>query len=51
MPNFGVELHLGRLIGIFGRQLDIDLEESALVGGAFRSLDVSLPMAVVSTEE
>lgn len=51
MPDLGLKFHLGRLVGILGRQHDIDLEKTALVAGIIGALDISLPVPVVAVEE
>lgn len=51
MPNFGLEFHLGRLVGIFWREGDIDLKEPAFVGCIVGAFDVPLPVPQVSLEE
>ena len=44
MPYFCLEFHFGRLIGVLWRHLDVDLEETSLIRGVLRPLDVSDPM-------
>jgi hypothetical protein len=51
MPNFGLEFHLGRLVGIFWGEGDVDLKESAFVGRIVWAFNVPLPVTQVSLEE
>ncbi len=51
VPDLGLELHLGGLVGVFGREDDVYLEESALVGSVIGPLNVPLPVAEVAVEE
>lgn len=51
MPDAGLELHLGRLVGILRGKLNIDLVDTTFIAGiglqsvlAYRPVDVSLPV-------
>ena len=51
MPDFGVELHFGRHVGILVWDFDVDLELSALVDGIARAVDYALPVLEVVVYE
>ncbi len=44
MPDLSVEFHFGWLVGVFGRQLNIDLENTPLVRSTLGALDGSFPV-------
>ena len=51
MPDFSIKFHLGRLVGVLWRQLNVDLVETSFVGSVVRALNVSLPVSEVVVEE
>jgi hypothetical protein len=51
VPDLGVELHLGRLVGVFWREHDVDLVRAPLVRRIVGTLDVSFPVAEVAAKE
>ncbi len=50
MPDFGLEFHFGRLIGVLGRESDVDLVEASLIWSVLWTLDISFPVPEVSIE-
>jgi len=51
VPDFCLKLHLGRLVRILRRQLDINLKHSSRVRRIFWSFDVTDPMSNVVAEQ
>ena len=48
MVNLGCEGHLGGLEGVVGREMDVQEEDTTLVGRVLRSHDRGLPVELVS---
>ena len=44
MPDLSVEFHFWWLVRVFGRQLYIDLENTAFIRGTLGALDGSFPV-------
>lgn len=51
MPDFGIEFHFWRLVRVFGRQLNIDLEDAAFVRSALRAFNRSFPMPEIIIDD
>ena len=51
VPDFSIEFHLGRLVGVLWGQLNVDLVETSFVGSVVGPLNVSLPVSQVVVEE
>ena len=48
VPNFSVKFHDRGLKGVLVGQLDVDLEESALIGAVFRPINIAFPVFEVT---
>lgn len=44
MPDFGIKFHLWWFVGVFGRELNIDLENPAFVGSTLWAFNGSFPV-------
>ena len=51
VPDFSVELHLGRFEWVVGRDVDIDVEDAAFVAGVFGAENLSFPVAQVISHD
>jgi hypothetical protein len=50
MPDLGIKLHLRRLIRVVTRDLDVNDEGTALIGGVVRTFEEPLPMGDVISD-
>ena len=51
MPYFGIKFHLGWLVGVLGRERDIDLEDTSFVGGTLWAFDGPFPMSEIIIDD